>query len=182
MTSLGNVRLGNQSFDFEEANIYGIYEKDGIMTWHIELLPPGEDNYIMFNSLVFNNVFSPPQLSNIALIETSATSDLYEYTVSVEGEERFLKSVDMVFRKWETTNQSIQLIGSGIIHAEDNLSELTYSFNAILHFKQFYILQTSEAETQKFVDTYLPDSKQQVTIQFENVASGRQAIIKGQFQ
>ncbi len=121
MTPPGNLQYDNDSFDFEETNIYGIYEPHGYMTWHIEMFPTGEDNYIMFNSLVFDNIFSPQQLSDTTFKENSETGDLYEHTVRVNGEDRFLKSVDMAFSKWDTENQSIKLTGHGTIDADDNL-------------------------------------------------------------
>ena len=42
MTPLGNLQFDNNSFNFEETNIYGIFEPHGYMTWHIEMFPPGE--------------------------------------------------------------------------------------------------------------------------------------------
>jgi hypothetical protein len=181
MTPLGNLQYDNNSFDFEETNIYGIYESHGYMTWHIEMFPPGEDNYIMFNSLVFDNVFSPKQLSGITFKETTDTSDLYEHTVKVNGDDRFLNSVDMTFGNWDTENQSIQLSGHGTIDADDNLPEVTYKFNAILKFKELNIFETTKEATQQFVDTYLRDNKDKLNITFENAPSGLQAIIGGNF-
>ncbi|MGZ3848663.1 MAG: hypothetical protein ACXVMS_12195 [Flavisolibacter sp.] len=181
MTPLGNLQYDNNLFDFEETNIYGIYEPHGYMTWYIEMFPDGEDNYIMFNSLVFDNIFSPQQLSDVTIKETSDTGDLYEHTVRVNGEDRFLKSIDMAFGKWDTENQSIQITGHGTIDADDNLPEVVYKFNAVLRFKELDIFETTKEATQKFVDTYLQDTKDKLEINFENVASGLQAIISGHF-
>jgi hypothetical protein len=181
MTPLGNLQYDDNLFDFEETNIYGIYESDGYMTWHIEMFPSGEDNYIMFNSLVFDNVFSPQQLTDLKFKETTDTSDLYEHTVRVNGDDRFLNSVDMTFGKWDTENQSIQLSGHGIIDTDDNLPEVTFKFNATLKFKELNIFETTKEATQQFVDTYLKDSKDKLSIKFENAASGLQAIIGGNF-
>jgi hypothetical protein len=47
MENLDSLQFDKNVYDFEEANIYGIYESDGYMTWHIEMFPPGEDNYEM---------------------------------------------------------------------------------------------------------------------------------------
>jgi hypothetical protein len=181
MTPFGNLRFDNNSFDFEETNIYGIYESAGYMTWHIEMFPPGEDNYIMFNSLGFDNVFSPRQLTDLTFKETDDTGDLYEHTVRVNGGDRFLKSVDMTFGKWDSANQSIQLTGHGTVDAGENLPQVTYKFNAILKFKELNIFETTKEATQKFIDTRLQDSKDKLHIKFENVASGLQAIIGGHF-
>jgi hypothetical protein len=181
VTPVGNLQLDNNLFDLEETSIYGIFEPYGYMTWYIEMFPAGEDNYIMFNSVVFDNVFSPQQLSDTTFKETSDTGDLYEHTVLVDGEERFLKSIDMTFGKWDTENQSIHLTGHGVIDPEDNLPALAYKFDATLKFKGLNIFETTKEATQKFIDIHLPESKQKLDIRFENVASGLQAIISGRF-
>ncbi len=181
MTPFGNLQFDNNSFDFEEANIYGIYESHGYMTWHIEMFPAGEDNYIMFNSLMLDNIFSPQQLSNTKYKANADTGDLYEHTVRVDAQDRFLQSVDMTFGKWNTENQSILLSGHGIIEADDDSPEVIYRFNAFLKFKELNIFETTQEATQKFVDTYLQNNKEKLEINFENVASGLQATISGQF-
>ena len=181
MTHLGNLQFGNNSFDLEETNIYGIFEPHGHMTWHIEMFPTGEHNYIMFNALILDNIFSPQQLSNIAYTATADTSDLYEHAVRVNGQDRFLKSVDMTFGKWKTETQSVQLIGHGTIEKDDDLTEVAYMFNAILKFKDLNIFETTKDATQKFVDTYLQNGKDDIEVEFENVASGLQAVIRGHF-
>jgi hypothetical protein len=145
------------------------------------MFPVGEDNYIMFNALVFDNIFSPRQLSGITYKASSDTDDLYEHTIRVNGQDRFLQSVDMTFGKWDTTTQSIELTGHGIIDADDDLPEVSYKFNALLKFKDINIFETSQETTQKFVDTYLLDIKDELEIKFENVASGLQAVIGGHF-
>jgi hypothetical protein len=181
MTPLGNLQYDNNLFDFEETNIYGIYESHGDMNWHIEMFPTGEENYIMFNSLVLDNIFSPQQLSDTTFKKNSDTGDLYEHTVKVNGDDRFLSSVDMTFGKWDTENQSIQLSGHGTIDADDNLPEVTYKFNATLKFKELNIFETTQEATQQFVDAYLKDNKDKLNIKFENAPSGLQAIIGGLF-
>ena len=181
MTPLGNLQFDNNAFDFEETNIYGIYEPQGYMTWHIEMFPIGEDNYIMFNSLILDNVFSPQQLSDKTYKATHETGDLYEHTVRVNGEDRFLQSVDMTFGKWDNENQSIKLNGQGTIDADNDLPQVIYKFNAVLKFKELDIFETTKEATQKFVDTYLQESKNNLKVKFEDVASGLQAIISGTF-
>ena len=181
MTPPGNLKFGNDLFDLEETNIYGIFEPNGYMTWHIEMFPEGEDNYIMFNSLQFDNIFSPGKLNDIKYKADADASDLKEHTVRVNGQDRFLQSVDMTFGKWNTANQSIELTGHGTIDAEDDIPEILFKFNALLKFKEINIFETSQAAVQKFVETYLQDVQNRIEIKFENVASGLQAEIAGQF-
>jgi hypothetical protein len=181
MTSLGKLQFDNNSFDLEETNIYGIYEPYGEMTWHIEMFPAGEDNYIMFNALILGNIFSPNALSDTIYKATADTGDLYEHTVRVNGEDRFLQSVNMTFGKWDKESQSTTLTGYGIIDAEDNLPEVNYKFNANLKFKELCIFETTKEATQKFVDTYLQDRKDRIEVNYEEVASGLQATISGRF-
>jgi hypothetical protein len=53
-------------------------------------------------------------LNNLVTKHTN-TGDLYEHTVRVNGEDRFLQSVDMIFGKWEKENQSIKLSGQELL-------------------------------------------------------------------
>lgn len=177
----GNLQFDNNSFDLEETSIYGIYEPSGEMTWHIEMFPPGEDNYIMFNSLTLGNIYLPNALSDTSYKATADTADLYEHTVRVNGEDRFLQSVDMTFGKWDSENQSISLTGHGIIDADDNLPEVNYNFRANLKFKELYIFETTPEATQMFVETHLQDRKDRIEVNYEEVASGLQATISGRF-
>jgi hypothetical protein len=181
MTPLGNLQFDDNSFDFEETNIYGIFEPHGYMTWHIEMFPPGEENYIMFNALILDNIFSPQQLSETSYTSAADTGDLYEHTVYVNGQDRFLKSVNMTFGKWDTETQTIQLNGHGSIDEDEDLPEVVYRFNATLKFKDLNIFETTKEATQKFIDTYLQNSKDSIKVEFENAASGLQAVICGQF-
>ena len=181
MTQLGILQFDKSSFEFEETNIYGIYESYGYMTWHIEMFPSGEDNYIMFNALILDNIFSPQQLSETTYKSASDTGDLYEHTVRVGGQDRFLKSVDMKFDKWNTESQSINLTGYGIIEEDDNLPEVNYKFNATLKFNGLNLFETTQETTQKFVDSHFQDIKDKLEITFENVRSGLQATIVGRF-
>ena len=181
MTPLGHLEFNSNSFDFEETNIYGIFEPHGNMTWHIEMFPAGEDNYIMLNSLFIEQVFSPQRLSGIKYQATNDESGLYDHTVRVDGRDRYLQSIEMVFGNWDTKNQSIQLSGQGIIEPDDNLPEVSYVFNAILKFKELNIFETTKEATQKFVETHLQDSNESLEIKFEDVPSGLQATIGGRF-
>ncbi len=181
MENPGNLQYDNDLFDLEEANIYGIYEDEGYMTWHIEMFPSGDNNYIMINSLVLDKIFSPHQLSKVSFKETSETSDLYEHTILVNSDDRFLKSIEMIFGNWDTEYQSIKLTGSGIIESYENLPEINYKFKAILKFKGLNIFETNKEATKQFVDTYLQDNKSKLDIKFENVASGLKATIEGSF-
>jgi hypothetical protein len=181
MTHLGTLQFDGNSFDLEETNIYGIYEPKGYMTWNIEIFSPGEDNYIMFNSLVFKDIFSPQQLSDIVYSATSDTDELSEHTVRTNGHDRFLKSIEMKFNKWDTESQSIHLSCQGLIEEEDNLPQADYKFNAVLEFKNLNIFQTNKDATHKFIDTYFANIKDKLDIKFEDAASGLQAIISGNF-
>jgi|GEM_PF-3407903 len=181
MANFGNLQFDEKLFDLEEANIYGIYEPFGYMTWHIEMFPKGEDNYIMLNALVFDGITSPRQLSETTLNETSNTSDLNEHTVRVDGEDRFLKSIDMNFGKWDAENQTIQLTGHGIIDADDNFPAVKYILNCRLRFQGINIFETTKEEVQAFVDTYDQDKKAEIEVKFEHVASGLRATISGNF-
>src|ERR1700719_1588227 len=134
MTPVGHLEFNSNSFDFEETSIYGIFEPHGSMT----------DNYIMLNSLFIERVFSPQQLSGIKYQGPGDESDLYDHTVRVDGRDRFLQSIEMVFGNWDTKNQSIQLSGHGIIEPDDDLPELSYVFNAFLKFKGLNIFETTK--------------------------------------
>jgi hypothetical protein len=95
MKSYGSLQFDNNSFDLEQTNIYGIFVPPGEMTWYIEMFPAGEDNYIMLNALSFENIFSPQKLSGVKFRSTSVESDLYENTVFVDGQDRFLQSIEI---------------------------------------------------------------------------------------
>jgi len=178
MSSIGNLQFDDIVFDIEEANIYGIVEPYGDVTWHVEMFPEGEENYIMFNALVFDGVYSPKNLSNITGNETG---DLYEHTVIINGEDRFLKTLQITFGEWNTEDRSILFKGYGIVEATDDFPEMTYSFAAILKFKELNIFETTKEETQQFIDTYLADIRDGISATYQQVASGLQARITGLF-
>jgi hypothetical protein len=98
------LSFNNNFFDLEQTTIYGIFGEYGHMSWDIEIYPADEENYIMFNSLIFDKVFSPAQLSNLKYRHTNRSADLYGHTVSVEGGDRFLKSVNIKFGIWDAAN------------------------------------------------------------------------------
>lgn len=178
MSSIGNLQFDDIVFGLEEANIYGIVEAYGDVTWHVEMFPEGEENYIMLNALVFDGIYSPKNLSNIT---GNKTADLYEHTVIVNGKDRFLKTFQMTFGEWNTEDGSILLRGYGIVEAADDSPELNYNFNAILKFKELNIFETTPEETQQFIDTYLADIKSDISATYQQVASGLQARITGRF-
>ena len=181
MTSIGNLELENYIIELEEANISGIYEPHGEMTWDIEIFPPGEDTYIMFNALILTGIYTPEKISNTFYKATTDTADLYGHTVLLNGEDRFLQSVDMIFGKWDTTLQLLPLQGHGIINADDNQPAITFNFKTNLKFKELNIFETTREEAQLFVETHLQDHKTDIVINYEQVASGLQATITGHF-
>jgi hypothetical protein len=181
MASFGSLQFNNNSFNLEEANIYGIFEPHGYMTWHIEMFPTGEDNYIMLNALVFDNIFSPKQLTGIKYRGVSEENDLYENTVVINGDDRFLQSIEMEFGHWDAENQSVQLRGNGFINPENNLPDVTYLFNAVLKFNYLNIFETTEEATRSFVETHLQEYGGSLEVKFEQVPSGLMAIIAGRF-
>lgn len=178
-TPLGSLQYGDVTFDFEKTNLYGILEPHGHMTWYVELFPPGEDDYIMFNALVFGGVFSPDGLSLLSYRGDNQSVDLYEHTVRVGGEDRFLASVDMAFGPWDTSAQCISLRGRGLIEAEHGLPGIVCAFDALLPFEGLSIFETSREEAHRFLTTHLPQRK--VALKFEQVPSGLQAVFSGQF-
>jgi hypothetical protein len=181
MTPLGHLQYNNKIFPLEQATFYGIYEPRGYMSWWIELIPQDDSNYIMLNSLIFPNIFLPHQLS---FLDTPDIRDKYEHTVQVNGEDRFFDSSNLTFRRWDTPTQSIQLTGHGIISGEkkEGLPEVHYEINVNLKFKGIYLFETTKEDTQKFIDAHLKDELDILfEVQFENVPSGLQAVIAGQF-
>ena len=151
------------------------------MTWDIGIYPPGEDNYIMFNSLFFEGMQLPRQLSGLVYRGGVEKDDLYEHTVRVGGSDRFLETVELTFGEWDREGQTITLAGSGRILEEKKLPPVSYSFNALLKFSGINIFETSLEEAHKFVATYMAGPVDRADISFERVASGLQAIIKGPF-
>jgi hypothetical protein len=115
MTGAGTLQLDKKRFELEETNIYGIYEPYGDMTWHIELFPQGEENYIMLNALVFKDTYSPASLSKMEYNSVTNNDELYEHTVLVNGENRYLQTLSIIFGDWQPGTQSIPLSGEGII-------------------------------------------------------------------
>lgn len=180
-SSMGTLQYGDVSFAFEKTNLYGILEPHGHMTWYVELFPPGEDDYIMFNALVFAETFSPQQLGHRSYQGDNQTLDLYEHTVRVDGEDRFLRLVDMTFGPWDTAAQCIPLKGHGFIEAEHGQPEIPYSFDAVLPFEGLSIFETSREEAHRFLTTHLPDARGQVALKFEQAPSGLQAVFSGKF-
>jgi hypothetical protein len=178
---IGNLKFGENIFDIEEANCYGVFESHGFMTWHIEIFPKGDENYIMLNSLIFDDIFSPNQLSEKNYNAVNGLDDLYEHTVIVNSEERFLTDLNITFGKWDTESQSISLSGKGAIDTSDNSSGVFYEFNTILIFKDLNLFETTQENAKIFLDKYLPDNKDKINIRFEKPPSGLHAIISGQF-
>jgi hypothetical protein len=181
MTPPGYLRYNNETFPLEEAAIYGIFTEYGTMTWWIELFPEGERNYIMFNNVEIPGAFLPGQLS---MTEITDIGDVYEHTVLVDEMERFLDSANIRFGNWDSRTQSIQLTGHGTISKdeEEGFPEVRYEFSANLAFSGISIFETTEEETQKFVEMYLKGQPDIVfEVKFENDPSGLTASIEGRF-
>jgi hypothetical protein len=174
-----SLRFGDTAFDFEKTNLYGILEPHGRMTWYVELFPPGEDDYIMFNALVFDRVFAPRGLGGLVYKGDTRTIDLYEHTVRVNGEDRFLESIDMRFGDWDKATQRIALHGKGMIEAEHGQAAIPCTFEAMLPFEGLSIFETSREAAHRFLQTHLPAAG--VALHFEQVPSGLQAVFSGQF-
>jgi hypothetical protein len=181
MTSFGELSFGKKSFEVEEANLYAIFTRYNEMQWWIEIFPNGEDNYIMLNALVFDNLYSPRQLSNLNYDSSSDEySEPMENPVIVNGKERFMKTLKLSFGQWDENN-SIKLNGEGIIERSGLKGTLKFRFSINLLFSVINIFETNELAVQTFLDTYLKDIKQDLRINFEKVQSGLQAKISGQF-
>jgi hypothetical protein len=176
-----HVQFDNKSFPLEQATFYGIYERYGDVSWWVELFPKDDDNYIMFNSLVFNSIILPNQFS---FFEPAAIGDKYEHTVQVNGMDRFLENANLIFGAWDARTQSIPLAGHGTILEEkkEGIPKVQYQFNANLTFTGIHLYETTKDETQKFIDTHLT-GKVDITFQvkFEEAPSGLAATITGKF-
>lgn len=183
MKHLGSLKFEGQNYDLEETNLYGIWESFGYMSWDIELYPPGEDNYMMFNGLTFDRVYLPQHLTDLVYHATSSRDDLYEHTVYVNGRDRVLTSVDLTFGKWDRDDQTILVLGKGVIQEEKSkkLPAVKLSFEAMLKFTGLNMFETSLEEVHTFVERHMPSSREKVEIKFEKVASGLQVIVKGPF-
>ena len=181
MASLGALRFDERTFDFEETNLYGIWEPHGHMTWDIELYPPGEDNYIMFNSLRFEGVYLPKQLSGLVYRGVVTKEDLYEHTVYVDASDRVLETLELTVGDWNREGQCITLVGEGRILEEKKLPAVSYAFDALLRFSGINMFETSREEAQKFVARHMDGPVEHVNITFERVASGLQTIVRGPF-
>ncbi|HTJ11645.1 MAG TPA: hypothetical protein VL547_06460 [Dinghuibacter sp.] len=177
--TIGTLQFGDVAFDLEKTNLYGILEPHGHMTWWIELFPPGEDDYIMFNALTFDGVFSPNGLSGRSCSGDAIELDLYEHTVRVNGEDRFLDTVDMTFGDWDTVGQCIPIRGRGLVQDEHGSGPIPYAFDALLPFEGLNIFETSREEAHRFLTTHL--GRRPVTLKFETAPSGLRAMFSGQF-
>lgn len=182
MTVFGYLRFNNKQFEIEEANIYGIFESNGYMTWHIEIFPPGEENYIMLNALILDKKIYPDQFDGFFYQKRSNKDDLFEHTVFVDGDDSFLNSINIVFSNWSNENQTLHLNGNGTIDTDNMQEEVTYSVDTILKFKGINLFNTTKEAANKFIDTYLQNKKDAIKIEFEEVKSGLKAIIRGKFQ
>jgi hypothetical protein len=135
----------------------------------------------MFNALVFDQAFSPSKLSHIHFVGDQDTADLYEHTVRVDAEDRFLDTVDMTFGAWDPLGQCISLTGKGLIEGEHGQPAIPYSFDARLPFEGLNIFETTREQAQHFLTTHLPDARGKIALHFEQVPSGLRAVINGQF-
>ncbi len=179
--AIGILKIGDNTFHLEEANIYGIFESYEAMTWHIELFPPGDQNYIMLNSLILDDIFSPTQLSEKCYDAALNSDDLYEHTVLVNSEERFLSSLQIRFGTWDTGSQTISFTGDGIVEASNTAPSIIFEFNSILTFKELLLFETTRAKAKLFIDNYLQENKENLAVRFEKALSGLQAIVSGKF-
>ncbi|HLX93808.1 MAG TPA: hypothetical protein VKR32_19125 [Puia sp.] len=181
MQHLGTLQFDEKKFDLERATIFGIFEPYGYVTWEIEIYPPGDSNHLMFSAIIIEGVFSPSQLSGQAYKGERDTHDLYQHAVRVDGEGRFLESVDMNFGNWDRTTQSIRLEGHGTIDEDDGLPAVRFRFSAMLNFTGLNLFETSRNETQEFVDNYLQEFTDHVEVKYEQAESGLHAMISGNF-
>jgi hypothetical protein len=180
-TPLNTIQFNQNTFKLEETVLSGIFTMESYITWEIGLYPEGEENYIMFNSLIFADKFTPAALSGLIYSAESHTSDLYGHTVYVDGAERFIDAISIRFGQLNTKDQTINLSGSGIIGADEDLPEVAFTFNADLHIKAIYLFETSKDAAEKYVEDYLGNRKDELALVFEQAPSGFMATITGKF-
>jgi hypothetical protein len=154
---------------------------ESYMTWEIGLFPEGEENYIMFNSLIFPDKLTPAALSGLHYSAESRNSDLYGHTIYADGVERFIDAIDLQFGNLNTDTQTINLNGKGMIGTDEGLPEITFAFDADLQIKAIYLFETSRHAAEKYVADYLGEVKERLSLVFEQAPSGFMATIAGKF-
>lgn len=126
---LGYVSFGVEKFALEEAKISSLLSRDQFISWTFELYPPGEDNYIMINSIILEELKTPQELSGFTFDATSETDDLYEHTVFVNGEPSFMESLSFEIKTWDKVNEIISFSGAGTVYCGDDLIDFKFEAN-----------------------------------------------------
>ncbi len=177
----GHLKFGNQSFALEDAVIYGIFEKYGQMSWYIELFPEGEENYMIFNALLFENIINPKGLSQVQVQVRNKQVELNEHKVMVNDEEYTLQRLQLSFGNWDQATRTIRVQGEGKIERYYSNKSLDCSFEAVCAFDGIRLFDTNEEEVDNFIVNLLKTDKNSISLRFEEAPMGLECVIGGQF-
>ncbi|MCU0451225.1 MAG: hypothetical protein MUC97_15525 [Bernardetiaceae bacterium] len=178
---IGFLNFGNQQLVLEEANIYGIFEKYHQMSWYIELFPKGEDNYMIFNALPFENIVTPRGLNQMQVQVKNRQLDLDEHKVLVGDQEYVLQELMLTFGNWDPTTGSIVVKGEGKIERGYPQRVTDCTFEAVCRFDGLRLFETSQEEVETFISQNLKADRQQLDLHFENAPLGLECVIGGRF-
>jgi hypothetical protein len=178
---LGHLQFGDQKFALEDAVIYGIFEKYGQMSWYIELFPEGEENYMIFNALMFENIVNPKALSQVQVQVRNKQVELGEHKVMVKDEEYLLHHLQLQFGNWDQASRTIQVRGEGKIGRYYEQKTLDCWFEACCNFDGIRLFETSRDEVDHFIAYQLKADKQALKLSFEEAPMGLECVIEGQF-
>jgi hypothetical protein len=177
----GYLQFGEQSFGLEHASIYGIFEKYGQMSWYIELFPEGEENYMIFNALLFENIINPKGLNQIQVQVSNRLVELGEHKVMVNDEEFVLQHLRLNFGNWDEATKSIPVKGVGKIERNYEQNVLDCRFEVTCTFDGIRLFDTSEDEVDHFIANMLKSDKNTLKLSFEDAPMGLECVIAGQF-
>jgi hypothetical protein len=179
--NIGSLNFGNQQLVLEEANIYGIFEKYHQMSWYIELFPKGEDNYMIFNALPFENITTPRGLNQMQVQVKNRQLDLGEHKVLVGDEEYLLQQLVLNFGNWDPATGTILVKGEGKIERDNAQRTTDCTFEALCHFDGLRLFETSQEEVEAFISQNLKTDRQHLDLHFENAPLGLECVIGGRF-
>lgn len=174
MVQVDSLVLGADTFRLLNPSLFAIFHDSGYMTWHLHLNISQTDtkNYvhnINWEFLLPENEFSPTFLSDRTLTQEEESDEIENHLLFINRDFRWLKSVAFKFGKWDTAEQSIEMLAEGIVKEDtDNGNPaLPFKCRALLKFDSIKLYRTSEPETQTFLKKYYPHIADKFSVEYK---------------
>lgn len=126
----GYIQFGNRIFYLEEAKFSSWLYYGKFQDWTFELYPPGEDNYIMLNSINLGIQRFPDDLVGYKRKFDAKDDEMCEHTVFVDGTFSRMITLEITVIDWDPSIDRLIISGKGTIVKEGEYKSIPYEFFA----------------------------------------------------